>query len=47
MYNLFANFRYGFIGTYIVSSPPLLLGGGTSRFWNLDKEGGHEKIAQK
>ena len=22
-------------------------GGGGSHFWNLDKEGGHEKIAQK
>ena len=28
----------------IVSSPPLNLWG-VSRFWNLDKEGGHEKKA--
>ena len=28
MYNLFADFRYSFIGTYIVSFPPLILGGG-------------------
>ena len=30
----------------IVSSPPFKLGG-ISCFWNLDKEGGHEKIVQK
>ena len=24
-----------------------MAGGGGSRFWNFDKEGGHEKIAQK
>ena len=35
-----------FVNAKRLHSPPVKLGGGTC-FWIVDKEGGHEKIAQK
>ena len=43
----FNEFDNVYVTVFIVSSPLKLGGGGGSCFSNLNKEGGHEKIAQK
>ena len=47
----FQNYETSCLGTppklCIFIIPPKIRGGGDSCFWNLDKEGGHDKIGQK